>query len=100
MLDSVQNDAMRVILGRTKGTPIETIRYVLDLLTMKQDVRGEGSQSVSQWDAEFQDPLHDAVREEKTGKRQVMGESSRTVNPACVWPHGAGESKDWGKLKP
>ena len=26
-LDRVQNEAMRVILGTTKGTPIETMRY-------------------------------------------------------------------------
>ena len=31
-LDSVQNEAMRVILGTTKDTPTETMRFTLDLL--------------------------------------------------------------------
>ena len=30
-LDRVQNEAMRVILGTTKDTPTETIRFMLDL---------------------------------------------------------------------
>ena len=31
-LDRVQTEAMRVILGTTKDTPTETIRFMLDLL--------------------------------------------------------------------
>ena len=34
-LDRVQNAAMRVILGTTQETPIETMRYLLDLPTME-----------------------------------------------------------------
>ena len=34
-LDRVQNEAMRVILGTTKDTPIETMRYLLDLPSME-----------------------------------------------------------------
>ena len=30
-LDRVQNEAMQVILGTTKDTPIETMRFMLDL---------------------------------------------------------------------
>ena len=33
--DRVQNEAMRVILGTTKDTPIETMRYLLDLPSME-----------------------------------------------------------------
>ena len=33
-LDRVQNKAIRVILGATKDTPIETMRYLLDLPSM------------------------------------------------------------------
>ena len=34
-LDRVQNEAMRVILGTTKDTPIETMRYPLNLPPME-----------------------------------------------------------------
>ena len=34
-LDRVQNEATRVILGTTKDTPIETMRYLLDLPPME-----------------------------------------------------------------
>ena len=34
-LDRVQNEAMRVILGTTKDTPIETTRFMLDLPPMQ-----------------------------------------------------------------
>ena len=34
-LDRVQNEAMRVILGTTKDTAIETMRYLLDLPSME-----------------------------------------------------------------
>ena len=37
--DRVQNEAMRVILGTTKDTPIEAMRYLLDLPSRKQDIR-------------------------------------------------------------
>ena len=34
-LDRVQNEAMRVILGTTKDTAIETMRFMLDLPPMQ-----------------------------------------------------------------
>ena len=34
-LDGVQNEAMRVILGTTKDTPTETMRFMLDLPPMQ-----------------------------------------------------------------
>ena len=33
-LDRIQNEVMRVILGTTKETPIETLHYLLDLLSL------------------------------------------------------------------
>ena len=33
-LDRVQNEAMRVILGNTKDTPTETMKFMLDLPSM------------------------------------------------------------------
>ena len=35
MLDRVQNEAMRVTFGTTKNTPVETMRFMLDLPTMQ-----------------------------------------------------------------
>ena len=34
-LDRVQNEAMRVILGTTKDTPIETMTFMLDIPPMQ-----------------------------------------------------------------
>ena len=34
-LDRVQNETMRVFLGSTKDTPIEAMRYLLDLPPME-----------------------------------------------------------------
>ena len=34
-LDRVQNEEMRVILGTTKDTPIETMKFMLDLPPMQ-----------------------------------------------------------------
>ena len=46
-LDRVQNEAMRVILGTTKDTPIETMRYLLDLSSMETDIRWSKSRRIS-----------------------------------------------------
>ena len=46
-LDRVQNEAMRVLLGTTKDTPIETMRYLLDLPSMETRHRGSKSESIS-----------------------------------------------------
>ena len=75
-LHRVQNEAMRVILGTTKDTPIETMSYLLDLSSM------EARQKVEQVKAylnEMQNPLnslHDAVKEEK-GCRLARDKKSR-----------------------
>ena len=47
------------------------------------------------------DTLHDAVKEEGCRcRRQVMNGSSRAINPACVRPHRAQQSKGLGKKIP
>ena len=35
MLDRVQNEAMRIPFGTTKNTPVETMRFMLDLAPMQ-----------------------------------------------------------------
>ena len=95
--DRVQNEAMRIILGTTKDTPIETMRYLLDLPSM--ETRHKVEQSVSQCNAESQESTPRCCQRRKgvlTGKRQVMDGSSRTINPACVQSHRA-QARDWEK---
>ena len=82
-LDRVQNEAMRVILGTTKDTPIETMRYLLDLPSM--EIRHKVEQ-VKAYLSAMQNALHDAI-----------DGPSRTINPACVQSHRAQASKGLGK---
>ena len=64
-LDRVQNEAMRVILGTTKDTPTEAMRFVLDLPPMQT------RQKVEQVKAYFSaveiphNPVHEAVKDTK-----------------------------------
>ena len=64
-LDRVQNEAMRVILGTTKDTPITTMRFMLDLPPVQT------RQKVEQIKAYFSavenpyNPLHEAVKDSK-----------------------------------
>ena len=73
-LDTVQNEAMRVILGTTKDTPIETMRYQLDLPSMEARHKVEQVKSYFNTMQNLKNPLHDAVKEEK-GCRLARGKS-------------------------
>ena len=82
-LDRVQNKAMRVILGTTKDTPIETMRYLLDLPSM--ETRHEMEQVKVHLNA-MQNPqnqLHDAVIEEKCCRlargKSWMGQAEQSI---------------------
>ena len=95
-LDRLQNEASKP----TKNTPIEAMRCLLDLPSM------EARQKVKQVKAYLnamenpKNPLCDAVKEEKgvkTGKRQIMAGSSRTINPACMQSCRAQASKTLGR---
>ena len=73
-LDRVQNEAMRVILGTTKDTPIEATHFLLDLPSM--EIRHKVGQIKAYLNAmqNPKNPLHDAVNEER-GCRLAGGES-------------------------
>ena len=71
-LDRVQNEAMRVILGTTKDTPIETMRYLLDLPSMETR-QGVASQGVSQCDAESQESTPRCCQRRKGVYTAVQG---------------------------
>ena len=86
-LDRVQNEAMRVIWGTTKDTPIETIRYLLDLPSIETRHKVE---QVKAYLNEMQDPknpLHDAVKEEKGCRlargKSWMGQAEQSIQHVC-----------------
>ena len=66
----MKNEAMRVILGTTKDTPIEAMRYLLDLPYMETRHKVEEVKAMQN----PKNPLHDAVKEEK-GCRLARGKS-------------------------
>ena len=60
-LDRVQNEAMRVILGTTKDTPIETMHYLLDLPAMETKHKVEQVKTYLNEMQNLKKPLNDAV---------------------------------------
>ena len=106
-LDRVQNEAMRVILGTTKDTPTESMRYLLDLPSMETRHKVEQVNAYLNAMQNPKNPLHDAVKEEKGldwqetshgwAKQNNQSSVSRTINPACVRSHRAQASKGLGK---
>ena len=73
-LDRVQNEAMRVILGTTKETPIETIRFMLDLPPMQTRQKVEQVKAYFSAVGNPHNPLHQAVKDTK-GCRLRPGKS-------------------------
>ena len=61
-LDRVQNEAMRVILGTTKDTAIEIMRYLLDLPSMETRHKVEQVNAYLNAMQNPKNPLHDAVK--------------------------------------
>ena len=64
-LERVQNKAMRVILGTTKDTPIETMRFMLDLPSMKMRQKVEHIKAYFSVVQNPPNPLHQAVKDIK-----------------------------------
>ena len=64
-LDTVQNEAMRVILGTTKDTLIETMRYLLDLPSVETRHKVEQGKAYLNAKQNPKNPLHVSVQEEK-----------------------------------
>ena len=86
-LERVQNEAMRVILGSTKDTPTETIRFMLDLPPLQT------THKVEQVKAYFSDvgnphnPLQEAVKDTKRCRlgrgKSWMGQAEDSVLQVC-----------------
>ena len=62
-LDRVQNEAMRVILGTTQDTPIETMRYMLHLPPMQTGQKVEQVKAYFSAVKNHHNPLHEAVKD-------------------------------------
>ena len=82
-LDWVQNEAMRVILGTTKHTPIETMRYLLDLSSMETRHKLGHVKAYLNAMQNPKNPLHDAVIEEKECRlargKSWMGQAEQSI---------------------
>ena len=101
-LHRVQNEAMRVILGTTKDTPIETMRYLLDLPSMESRHKVEHVKVYLNEMQNPKNPLYDAVKEEK-GCRLVRGkswmsQSEQSIQHVCRLEEPK-KVTDWGKRR-
>ena len=73
-LDTGQNQAMRVILGTTKDTLIETMGFVLDLPPVQTSHKVEQVKAYSNDVENSHNPLYEAVKDTK-GRRLSRGKS-------------------------
>ena len=99
-LDRVQNEAMRVILGTTKDTPIETMRYLLDLPSMETRHKVEQVKEYLNAMQNPKNPLHDAVEEEKGCRlergKSWMGQVEQSIQHVCSLTE-LKQVRDWEK---
>ena len=86
-LDRVQNVAMRVMLGTTKDTPIETIRFMLDLPPMQTRQKVEQVKSYFSAVKNPHNQLHEAVKDTKGCRlgwgKSWMGQAEDSVPQIC-----------------
>ena len=102
-LDRVQNEAMRTILGTTKDTPLEAMRYILDLPPM------HSRQKVAQVKAYLsavenpQHPLHEATKDTKGERLQRgkswMGQAEDSIKLVCELAE-LKQEKEWIEFPP
>ena len=99
-LDRVQNEAMRVILGTTKDTPIETMRYLLDLPSMETRHKVKQVKAYLNAMQNPKYPLHDAVKEEKGCRmardKSWMGQAEQSIQHVCTLTE-LKQVRDWEK---
>ena len=99
-LDTVQNEAMTVILGTTKDTPIETMRYLLDLPSMETRHKVKQVKAYLNAMQNPKYPLHDAVKEEKGCRlardKSWMGQAEQSIQHVCTLTE-LKQVRDWEK---
>ena len=97
-LERIQNEAMRTILGTTKDTPIDAMRYVLDLPPIQTRQKVEQVKAYINAAENPHNPLHDAVNDEKgnrlTRGKSWMGQAEESIEKVC--PLGnLKQQKEW-----
>ena len=99
-LGRVQNEAVRVSLGTTKDTPIETMRYLLDLPPMETRHKVEQVKAYLNAMQNLENPLHDAVKEEKGCRlargKSWMGQAEQSIQRVCSLTE-LKQVRDWEK---
>ena len=86
-LERVQNEAMRVILGSTKDTPTETMRFMLNLPPLQTTQKVEQVKAYYSAVGNPHNPLHEAVKDTKGCRlgrgKSWMGQAEDSVLQVC-----------------
>ncbi|NQZ78185.1 MAG: endonuclease/exonuclease/phosphatase family protein, partial [Ekhidna sp.] len=97
-LERIQNEAMRLILGTTKDTPIETMRYLLDLPSMQARHKIEQVKAYFRALENPKNPLHEAVKDTKGNRlargKSWMGQAEDTIRLVCPLTE-LRQTKEW-----
>ena len=88
-LDRVQNEAARAFFFfLTKDTPIQAMRYLLDLLSMETRHKVEQVKECLNAMQNLKDPLHDAIKEEKVCRlargKSWMAQTEQSIHMSVV----------------
>ena len=86
-LETIQNEGMRTILGCTKDTSAEAMRFLLDFPTMRERHRMAQVKAFLRVSADPQHPLHDKVGRVVTTRlkrgSEWMTEATQTIEQCC-----------------
>ena len=92
-LDRVQNEAIRVILGTTKDTPIETMRYLLDLPSLETRHKVEQVKAYLNAMQNPKNQLHDAVKKRGVDWQEASHGWAKQNNQSSVCAVSQSSSK-------
>ena len=98
-LDMVQIEAMRVIVGTTKDTPVETMRLPTGSAIHGNKTYDGANQSVSQCYVECQESTPRCCRRRKgakTGGKSQVGQAERSIQHVCCLAQ-LKQVRDWEK---
>ena len=94
----MQNEAMRVILGTTKDTPIETTRFMLDFQPMQTRHKMEQVKAYFSAVEKTHNPLHEAVKDTKGCRlgrgKSWMGQAEDSILQVCQLTE-LKQTKEW-----
>ena len=99
-MDRAQNEAMRVILGTTKGTPTVTMRFMLDLPPRQTRQKVEQVKAYFSAVENPHNPLHEAVKDTKGSRlgpgQSWMGQAEESILLVCQLTE-VKQNKEWEK---